>query len=107
MTITKNVSNYNDILLDIQTQSGTISQQVVLIKTIFDFGIYAILQIRAVSEFFRSLFFYVYLAVRQAYARYLTVVSVLCTRTKCFRKKTSNDCVKYFVRLCCKLTVAQ
>ena len=99
MTITKNVSNYNDILLDIQTQSGTISQQVVLIKTIFDFGIYAILQIRAVSEFFRSLFFYAYLAVRQAYARYLTVVSVLCTRTKCFRKKTSKDCVKYFVRL--------
>ena len=27
MTITKNVSNYSDILLDIQTQFGTISQQ--------------------------------------------------------------------------------
>ena len=27
MTITKNVSNYNDVLLDIQTQFGTISQQ--------------------------------------------------------------------------------
>ena len=27
MTITKNVSNYNDVLLDKQTQFGTISQQ--------------------------------------------------------------------------------
>ena len=27
MTITKNVSNYNDVSLDIQTQFGTISQQ--------------------------------------------------------------------------------
>ena len=65
MTITKNVSNYNDVLLDIQTQFGTISQQEVLTKIIFNFGICAILQIRAVSEFFRSLFFYAYLAVRQ------------------------------------------
>ena len=31
---------------------------------IFNFSIYAILQTRAVSDFFRSLFFYVYLAVR-------------------------------------------
>ena len=40
------------------------SQQVVLTKIIFNFSIYAILQTRAVSDFFRSLFFYVYLAVR-------------------------------------------
>ena len=70
-----------------------------------------LLQPRAVSKvgvFSRFilwlLFFYVLSVVRQAYARYLTVVSVLCTRTKCFRKKTSNDCVKYSVRLRCKLT---
>ena len=37
------------------------SQQVVLTKIIFNFGIYAILRIRAVSDFFRSLFFYVLL----------------------------------------------
>ena len=64
MTITKNVSNYNDILLDNQTQFGTISQQptansqqptansqqVIFTVIILYFVIY-ILQIRAVSEF--------------------------------------------------------
>ena len=93
MTITKNVSNYNDVLLDIQTQFGTISQQptansqqptansqqptansqqptansqqVIFTVIILYFVIY-ILQIRAVSEFFRLLFFYVYLAVCHA-----------------------------------------
>ena len=70
MTITKNVSNYSDILLDIQTQSGTIIRQVVLTKIIFNFDICTILQIRAVSEFgvfshfiLWLLFFYAFLAV--------------------------------------------
>ena len=79
MTITKNVSNYNDVLLDIQTQFGTISQQptansqqVIFTVIILYFVIY-ILQIRAVSEFgafshfiLWLLFFYVLAAVRHA-----------------------------------------
>ena len=75
MTITKNVSNYSDILLDIQTQFGTInqqptansqqptanSQQVIFTVIILYFVIY-ILQIRAISDFILwQLFFYVYL----------------------------------------------
>ena len=74
MTITKNVSNYNDVLLDKQTQFGTISQQptansqqVIFTVIILYFVIY-ILQIRAVSEFgafshfiLWLLFFYAYL----------------------------------------------
>ena len=64
MTITNNVSNYNDVLLDIQTQFGTISQQptansqqptansqqVIFTVIILYFVIY-ILRTRAVSEF--------------------------------------------------------
>ena len=69
MTITKNVSNYNDVSLDIQTQFGTISQQPtansqqptansqqptansqILIKTIFYFTLINLLMKRAVSE---------------------------------------------------------
>ena len=80
----KNVSNYNDVSLDIQTQSGTISQQptansqqptansqqptansqqVIFTVIILYFVIY-ILRTRAVSDFFRLLFFYALLAVR-------------------------------------------
>ena len=83
--------NYDDILLDIQTQFGTISQQptansqqptansqqVIFTVIILYFVIY-ILRTRAVSEFgvfshfiLWLLFFYAYLAVRQAYARCL------------------------------------
>ena len=93
MTITKNVSNYNDVLLDIQTQFGTISQQptansqqptansqqptansLILIKTIFYFTLINLLMKRAVSEFLCDsfalqiirwqLFFYALAAVR-------------------------------------------
>ena len=71
MTITNNVSNYNDVSLDIQTQFGTISQQPtansqqptansqqptansqqVIFKVIILYFVIYILQIRAVSEF--------------------------------------------------------
>ena len=67
--------NYNDISLDNQIQFGTISQQPTansqqptansqtLIKIVFYFIIQSFLLIRAVSDFFRLLFFYVLQAI--------------------------------------------
>ena len=69
MTITKNSLIMTIFFLTYKrslAQSAN-SQQVVLTKIIFNFSIYAILQIRAVSDLFRSLFFYA-LSVQFDYA---------------------------------------
>ena len=148
MAITKNVLKFYDFLLTIKRslaqsansqqptansqqptansqQPTANSQQLVLTKIIFNFGIYTILQTRAVSDFFRSLFFYAFLAV--CHAEFISVSRfrnkfAVTGRQEEILKQVQDDRshtdyfdklaryltdVKYFVRTLHVLTVAQ